>query len=104
MAFIQEPTHYHKTVLSDLQGSWSLLRETVVNNFNFENADKLLFHIDEAMSWEFVRNLARMRATFILVRNIALQSQAPQVILDAIDEVQHDLDETMQALAQGELS
>lgn len=103
MPFIQEPTHYHKTVLSDLQGSWNLLRETVVTNFNFENADKLLFHIDEAMSWESVRNLATMKATFILIRNIALQSQAPKAVLEAIDQVQDDLDETMQALANGEI-
>jgi hypothetical protein len=104
MTFIQEQTHYHKTVLSDLQGSWALLRDTVVDNFNFENADKLLFHIDEAMSWESVRNLARMKTTVILIRNIALQSQTPEAILAAIDQVQYNLDETMQALAEGEIS
>ena len=104
MTFIQEPTHYHKTVLSDLQGSWSVLRETVVDNPDFENADKLLFHVDEAMSWESVRNLARMKSTFILIRNIALQAQAPQAILDALDDVQYNLDETLQALAEGEIS
>jgi hypothetical protein len=103
MSFIQEPTHYQKTVLSDLQGSWSLLRETVVNNFNFENADKMLFHIDEAMSWESVRNLTIMKATFILIRNIALHSKASESILAAIDQVQYDLDETMQALAEGKI-
>ncbi len=98
MAFITEPTHYQKTVLSDLQGSWSLLREVVVNNFNFDNSDKLLFYIDEATSWESVRNLAIMKDSFILIRNIALQSHVPQIILEAIDEVQYDLDETLQAL------
>lgn len=61
MAFIQEPIHYHKTILSDLQGSWSLLR---INDFSFQDADKLLFHIDEAISWESVRNLTRMK-TFL---------------------------------------
>ena len=104
MTFIQEPTHYHKTVLSDLQGSWSVLRETVVDNPDFENADKLLFHVDEAMSWESVRNLAKMKSTFILIRNIALQAQAPQALLDALDDVQYNLDETLQALAEGEIS
>ena len=103
MSFIQEPTYYQKTALSDLQGSWALLRDTVVSNFNFENADKLLFHIDEAMSWESVRNLTRMKATFILIRNIALQSKAPKAVLEATDQVQDDLDETMQALAAGEI-
>ncbi len=104
MTFITEPTHYHKTVLSDLQGSWSLLRESVVENYNFDNAAKLLFHIDEATSWESVRNLAIMKNSFILIKNIALQSHAPQVILEAIEEVQYDLDETLQALKDGEIS
>ncbi len=47
-----EQTGYIKTSLSDLQGAWENLREAVVNNFGFPNSDKLLFHIDEAMSWE----------------------------------------------------
>jgi len=51
MGFIKEPSGYYKTALSDLQGAWGNLRETVVNNFGFPNSDKLLFHIDEAMSW-----------------------------------------------------
>ena len=57
MGFISEPTGYYKTALSDLQGSWSNLRDAVVNDFGFPESDKLLFHIDEAMSWECVRNL-----------------------------------------------
>jgi len=104
MTFITEPTHYHKTALSDLQGSWSSLRESVVDNFNFDNAGKLLFHIDEATSWESVRNLAIMKDSFILIKNIALQSNAPQAILEAIEDVHYDLDETLQALKEGEIS
>ena len=103
MPFIQEPMHYQKTVLSDLQGSWTQLRDAVVTNFDFDNVEKLLFHIDEAMSWESVRNLANMKATFILIRNIALQSQAPKAVLEAIDQVQDDLEETIQALADGKI-
>jgi len=103
MTFIQEPTHYLKTVLSDLQGAWSVLREEVVNNFGFENSDKLLFHIDEAMSWESVRNLQKMKTEFIFIRNIALISEADEEILEAIDDVQADLDEALQSLAEGEI-
>jgi hypothetical protein len=29
MVFYQEPPHYEKTILSDLQGSWTLLREAM---------------------------------------------------------------------------
>ena len=32
IAFIEEPTGYEKTILSDLQGAWSLLRQSVVDN------------------------------------------------------------------------
>jgi hypothetical protein len=72
MAFVTEPTSYEKTAISDLQGSWANLRAAVVENFGFIDSDKLLFHIDEAMSWESVRNLELMKATFILVQNIWL--------------------------------
>jgi hypothetical protein len=32
MSFYKEPTHYEKTALSDLQGAWTILRDTVVEN------------------------------------------------------------------------
>ena len=60
MAFKTEPTGYEKTILSDLQGAWDVLRESVVNSAGFEGWDRALFHIDEAMSWETVRNLRLM--------------------------------------------
>ena len=60
MAFKTEPTGYEKTILSDLQGAWGVLRESVVNSAGFEGWDRALFHIDEAMSWETVRNLRLM--------------------------------------------
>lgn len=52
MVFITEPTGYEKTAISDLQGSWGNLRDAVVDNFGFPGSDKLIFHINEAMSWE----------------------------------------------------
>jgi hypothetical protein len=52
---------YVKTALSDLQGAWIILRDAVVDNFGFPDSDKLLFHIDEAMSWESVHNLKRRK-------------------------------------------
>ncbi len=74
MAFIQEPKVYEKTALADLQGAWMVLREAVVRRFGFPDSDKLLFHINEAMSWESVRDLDAMKATLILIRNIAIQA------------------------------
>jgi len=32
MAFIEESTGYEKTILSDLQGAWGLLRQPVVDS------------------------------------------------------------------------
>ena len=54
MTFITVPDGYEKTSLSDLQGAWGCLRDAVVEHGNFINADKIIFHIDEAMSWESV--------------------------------------------------
>lgn len=101
MAFISEPTGYDKTAISDLQGSWSNLRDTVVENFGFTDSEKLIFHIDEAMSWESVRNLKSMKATFILVQNIAVQANAPKEIIEWVDDVRESLDAAFEAIAEG---
>lgn len=101
MAFFVEPKTYEKTALSDLQGAWMLLRETVVNHLGFPESDTLLFHIDEAMSWESVRNLAGMKTTLILIRNIATQAQAPSEVIDCISDVQDCFEEAMAAIADG---
>ncbi len=50
MKFYEESAHYEKTILSDLQGAWGNLRQAVVENHPFPESDRLLFHIDEAMS------------------------------------------------------
>jgi hypothetical protein len=60
---------------------------------DFPESDRLLFHIDEAMSWESVRNLNAMKKAFILIQNIALQANAPRDVLECINEVRDCLDE-----------
>jgi hypothetical protein len=87
MTFTQEPTGYEKTILSDLQGAWSSLRDSVVNAPGFEGWDRAIFHIDEAMSWETVRNLKRMPPLLLIIRNICIQGKAPQEVLENIREV-----------------
>ena len=101
MGFTKESSGYHKTALSDLQGAWANLRETVVNNFGFPNSDKLLFHIDEAMSWECVRNLILMKETLLVVHNIARQS-APEELNELVKIVRESLEEVHSAIAEGE--
>jgi hypothetical protein len=102
MAFITEPPGYEKTALSDLQGSWGNLRTAVIDNFGFTDSDKLMFHINEAMSWESVRNLKLMKTTFILVQNIAVQANAPEEVIEWVDDVRESLDATFEAIAEGE--
>ena len=84
MPFIQEPTGYEKTILSDLQGAWSLLRESVADAAGFEGWDRAIFHIDEATSWEVVRNLRRMPPLLLIIRNICMQGNAPEEVLENI--------------------
>jgi len=103
MAFYQEEYFFHKTALSDLQGAWSNLREEVVSHHPFENSDRLLFQIDEAMSWESVRNLKQMRKTLLLIRNIAAQAEVPEEIREWIGIIEENLDEVFEAIAEGEI-
>jgi len=59
ISFITESSGYQKTILSDLQGAWEVFRQSVVDSGGFESGDRVLFHSDEAMSWETVRKLAK---------------------------------------------
>ena len=95
MNFFTEPDSYEKTILSDLQGAWACLRSTVAEQAGFDGWDKMLFHIDEAMSWETVRHLERMPPLLVLIRNLALQSNAPSKVLEEIDDISEILSEVM---------
>ena len=102
MAFHEEPTHYNKTALSDLQGAWGNLRQAVVDGVPFPEWQRLLFHIDEAMSWESVRNLESMRKTLLVIQNIVNQSDCPDEVEESVEMVRDDLEEVFQAIAEGE--
>jgi hypothetical protein len=77
MAFEKEPASYVKTVLSDLQGAWQNPRDEVVAEAGFPNWEQVLFHIDETMSWESVRNLQTMHNCLVLVRTLLGQDEEP---------------------------
>ena len=87
MVFIKETTGYEKTILSDLQGSWGVLRQSIVETQGFDGAGRALFHIDEATSWENVRNLKNMPPLLLIIRNICTQGDAPQEVLEDIQSV-----------------
>jgi len=96
MAFPTEKTGYEKTILSDLQGVWSVLRDSVVNAAGFDGWDRVLFHIDEAMSWETVRSLDRMPLLLLIIRNRFSQGTAPRDVMENIEEVNDILKEALQ--------
>ena len=98
MAFPTEPTGYEKTILSDLQGAWIVLRESVANSARFEGCDRVIFHIDEAMSWETVRNLRLMPPLLLIIRNLCLQGKAPDAVIQNIDDVNEVLTEALEEL------
>jgi predicted nuclease with TOPRIM domain len=102
MTFIKEQTSYSKTALSDLQGAWSNLRGAVVDHFGFPNSDKLLFQIDEAMSWESVRNLHHMKEVFLVVKNISSQNDVPEDVTEWIEMVREDMEEVFSTIREGE--
>ena len=95
MPFTQDPTGYEKTILSDLQGTWDLLRDSIVEAAGFEGWERALFHIDEAMSWESVRNLKRMPPLVLIIRNICMQGNAPEEVLENIRELDETLKEVL---------
>jgi hypothetical protein len=101
MAFEAEPTNHEKTVLSDLQGAWENLRSAVVESLGFPDSDRLLFHIDEAMSWESIRNLKRMKATLLLIQNIIAQNESPEDVIDGINDVRQNMEEAFKAISEG---
>jgi len=98
MGFKTESTGYEKTILSDLQGAWGVLRESVVNSAGFEGWDRALFHIDDAMSWEAVRNLRLMPPLLLIIRNLCLQGKAPDEVIQNIDDVNEVLTEAVEEL------
>ena len=101
MPFYQEPKGYTKTILSDLQGAWGVLRDAVVDDAQTIDCAKLLFHIDEAMSWESVRNLPHMQKTFLLVQSIAQQLNLSEKTMLCIEDVRDVLYETLDEIKQG---
>ena len=96
MAFPTERAGYEKTILSDLQGAWLLLRQSVVDTEGFDGWDRVLFHIEEAMSWETVRNLARMPPLLLIIRNLCSQAGVSREVMANIEDVNGILREVLQ--------
>jgi len=103
VVFNDEPTQYKKTILSDLQGAWEILRTAVVDHHPFPEWQRMIFHIDEGMSWECVRNLEHMRGTVVLLQNIASQSEIPEEVSDWLVNVWNTVNDAIQAVNEGQV-
>jgi hypothetical protein len=101
MGFKPEPSGYGKTIMSDLQGAWQVLRDDVVAAHRFPDHQRILFHIDEGMSWESVRDLDKMRAALLLVKNLAAKRTVRKGIRRSVEEVWGILDEVFSEIAAG---
>ena len=77
-------------------GKWPRIR-------GFNGWDGALFHIDEVMGWESVRNLRQMHRSLILVRNILQQADVPDGVAGCLEAVSELMDETLEALSNGEI-
>jgi len=55
-----------------------------------------LFHIDEAMSWEVVRDLRQMPPLLVVIRNLCIKGKVPDEIIENIDEIQEILSEVLE--------
>ena len=102
MTFHQESTQLYKTALSDLQGAWQNLRDEVVDHHPFPESQRLLFQIDEGMSWEAVRDLEYMRKVLLNIRNIAAQAEVTAEIMECIQMTWQSLDEVFEFISEGE--
>ena len=102
MSFMKEHRTLYKTALSELQGSWQVLRAEVVKHHPFQDSDRLLFQIDEAMSWEAVRDLEYMRKNLLVIHNIAVHAKAPTEVIESIDYVLQNMEDVFEAMPEGE--
>ena len=97
MTFYEEPTRYEKTIITDLQGAWENLRLTVVEHHPFPESERLLFHVDEGMSWESVRDLSQMRKTLLLIQNLCNADSTPTEVTEWAGEVLNILKEIIES-------
>ena len=76
------------------------MREEVARA-GFPDWQRALFHIDEAMNWESVRNLQYMHSRLVLIRNLLAVDQVLEVVSENLEFVNAAMEETVEALKDG---
>ena len=77
------------------QGGFGCRRNLFVRN-QLES-ERLLFHVDEGMSWESVRDLSQMRKTLLLIQNLCNVNSVATEVTECVDEVINILKEILQS-------
>jgi hypothetical protein len=101
MTFHIEPKGYVYGILSDLQGAFSCLRDAIIHLLESEISHRLLFHLNEAISWESVRDLSRMKNAFLLVENTIVQQGITDEIAELANDISAMLDEIFDDIRSG---
>jgi hypothetical protein len=94
--FYTEQQVYEKTSLSELQGAWENFKTTLLKQLPFENSDKIIFHMNEAMSWKVVRDLHEMKNIYMLIRNIIIKTQQYETLVEELNEIKFCLDDALE--------
>jgi len=86
----------NKTILSDLQEVWNVFRQAVVDNVGFQGWEKVLFHTDEAISWETVRDLKLMPPLVLIIHNLCFQGSTPEEVLLFMNMIHKIFEESLE--------
>ena len=87
MADKKEPSGFEKTILSDLRNAWRLLEDFAIEYRDFEGCNLAILHINEAMSWEVVRDLKKMAGLIVKIRKICVRGKADKKVMEHIENV-----------------
>lgn len=96
MSFYTEQSGYEKTSLSELQGAWDNFKCNLLTLHPFDESNRLLFHTYEAISWEIVRDLLKMKDLYLLIRNIASKSEMAESFKEDLDAIKDCLDDAIE--------
>jgi hypothetical protein len=77
--------------------------DEVIKDHANKDYSRLLLPINEAMSWESVRNLNHMKNTFVLIQSIAQQMNVSDEIIELIEDIRDILYETLSELEHGKI-
>ncbi len=61
----------------------------------------MLFQIDEAMSWELVRNLQRMKSILLMSQNISMQTDTRIEVSGLLEDAGQCLEEAIAEIIEG---